>query len=313
MKPFRMIQVLVFCCLGLVLLTESGCVSGRTITTLKPVPEPGLNVPGSRFYIADLKYTTPANPYSAKQEARISQLFKKECPEDYPNLFTSSPDGSIPLRVEVNQTTKAYIGKTMCWMYGTLLISGLILPCPGQTDESYNINVSVWNSNPALPGQSCATNGFRNEYYTWCSILTPAALKEIPGESDFPKISGSIFNMEPMMEDYYKTISSQLAAAVAHAVVGAAPEITKAQAAPQTLTQAAPPSVPTEKSSTVSSAAVLASVSEPQPVQVAPVQSSKMPVADIPTQLKKLDELKALGLITEDEYKARKKELTGKL
>jgi hypothetical protein len=38
-----------------------------------------------------------------------------------------------------------------------------------------------------------------------------------------------------------------------------------------------------------------------------------MPVADIPTQLKKLDELKALGLITEDEYKARKKELTGKL
>lgn len=313
MKPFRMIQGVALCCLGFLLLTGSGCVSGRTITTLKPVHEPGLNVPGSRFYIADLKYIMPANPYSAKQEARISELFKKECPEDYPNLFTSSPAGSIPLRVEVNQTSKAYIGKTLCWMCGTLLISGLILPCPGQTDESYDINVSVWNSNPALPAQSCATNGFRNEYHTWCSILTPAALKEIPGESDFHKISGSIFNMDPLMEDYYKTISSQLAAAVAHTVVGAAPQITKAQAAPQTLAQTPPP-VPTEKSSTVASAVALPPVPEPAPVQgAAPVQPAKASVADIPTQLKKLDELKQLGLITKAEYKARKKELTGEL
>jgi hypothetical protein len=43
------------------------------------------------------------------------------------------------------------------------------------------------------------------------------------------------------------------------------------------------------------------------------VPTVKTPVADISTQLKKLDELKSLGLITEDEYEARKADLTGKL
>lgn len=317
MRQFNMIPVLLYCGLGFLLLTGSGCVSGRTITTLKPASEPGLSVPDSRFYIADLNYTLPATPYSEKQQKRISEEFKKECLSAYPKLFTDSPDGAVPLSVTISQTNKVYLGKTMCWMYGTLLISGVILPCPGQMDEAYEINVSVRGNNQTL---LCTTNGFRNEYHTWCSLLTPAALMEIPGESDFPKISGSLFNMKPLEDDYYNTISRQLASAVAHAVVGSGSEFTKMTPVPApVIAQTKPPAV--EKTDnvpvdvSVPVPASLPPIPAPSSVQTAGsvVPTVKTPVADIPTQLKKLDELKSLGLITEDEYATRKAELTGKL
>jgi hypothetical protein len=324
MTQFRMIPVFALCCLGFLLLMESGCVSGRTLTTLKPVSEPELRVPDCRFYIADLQYTTVPNAYNGnRQEDRLAKQFKKECSIAYPNLFTTDQAGSVSLGIDVVQKDKVYIGKTMIWMYGTLMISGLILPCPGQADAEYDIRISVLEDESAVSGKLCATNGFKNEYHTWSSLFTPAALIEIPGESDFPKISGSLFNMKPLEDDYYNVISRQLAAAVAHAVVGAGPEFTKA--APSSAPVIAQTKLPVvEKTDNAPvdvpvpiPVAVLPAPAQPPPVQTTgsplPVPTVKTPVADISTQLKKLDELKSLGLITEDEYEARKADLTGKL
>lgn len=201
-------------------LLASGCMSGRVKTDLLPEADPALTAPGGTFYVADLKFTS-SSPQSAeyfkKYQAQLTPLLRKECLERYPALFTEDFSRAIPLQVELINTTTMHNLKTMGWMYGTLLISGVILPCPGDSDEDYDVGVSVWTGREELRGPSLQKT-FRRENHTWVSLLTPAALITIPGESDFPKTSGSLFNMQRMEKIYLQQLAPQVATAVAKLV-----------------------------------------------------------------------------------------------
>ena len=231
-KAFRIIKLL---CLTSIIFAAGGCMSARTTTSLKPEVNPDLKSPAGKFYVEGIKYTTDivrqSSPDSKRQDAdgqikayeekfckNVLPLVRKECITRYPALFTdsSSSAAAIPLWVDVNHITVTNDSRSITWMLCTVMICGIILPCPGDSDETIEIKTGVWDGREGIRG-AAVPNSFKRFSEFWVSIL-PTALIPISGESDFPKISGTVFEIESQMAAYELITAQQIATAIAKSV-----------------------------------------------------------------------------------------------
>ncbi len=197
----------------------SGCMSGRTTTNLKPETNLELKYSAGKFYIEGLKYDNnlPENPTMADFDKRLLPLVRKECIARYPELFSGDSSSSIPLWIDVNQKTNSNDTKTFTWMFCSLMLCGMVFPLPGESDEQFDVKAGVWNGQQGIKGAS-ANKSFDRNMYFWVTVFTPLALITIPGESDFPKESGTIFGIESQMAAYELLTAQQIATALAKSV-----------------------------------------------------------------------------------------------
>jgi hypothetical protein len=216
-------------------LLVSGCASSRMLTDMKPAQNAELKSPAGTFYVADLKFILLLDDPSPqvtetykKYQRMLLPLLKKECVERYPALFSNEPQSSIPLTVTAETTSTSHDSKTMCWMFGTLMIVGLILPCPDQRDEDITLKTGIWTGRENLQTPMLQKN-FRREIHGWVSLLTPLGLIEFPGESDLPKASASLFNIHAGEQIYLQQLASQLATALAETITAKDTEFWKSQ------------------------------------------------------------------------------------
>jgi hypothetical protein len=96
------------------------------------------------------------------------------------------------------------------------MLCGTIFPCPGDTNEKIKIETGTWNGRDGIRG-AAVPNSFQRYSEFWVSIL-PTALIPISGESDFPKISGTIFEIESQTATYELITAQQVATAIAKSV-----------------------------------------------------------------------------------------------
>lgn len=200
----------------------AGCMSGRTTTNLVPKSDPALKSPAGMFCIneVNLRYITPNQQPSldmvSNPSQRILPKLRQECRERYPSLFADESSSTFPLALDITITVTQHPGKTVGWMLGTCLLSSVIFPCPGQTDEAFCVKVGAWGSRDFHIENSFQAE-FQRENHGWVSLLTPMALITIPGKSDLPKTKGTIFAINSWEEEYLRQTAQQLATAVAQA------------------------------------------------------------------------------------------------
>jgi len=200
-------------------LLVCGCVSQRVMTNLKPGTDPALKSPAGRFYVAGLKFTD-SNPQfrpdsSADFEKKLLPLIRTECASRYPALFANEATDSIPIAVEVQFAANPHVGEEVAFMLCTLDICGTILPCPASEDDDFVVITGVWNRQGGIRGRPLEKS-FRDELHLWISVFSPAALITIPGDSDLPKTSGTVFSK---MDEWYQRSAQQIATALAQLVV----------------------------------------------------------------------------------------------
>ena len=232
-------------------LLVSGCMSMRMTTNLKPETDPTLKSPAGQFYIAGLKYKyADANQQVqidqstiADAERRLLPLVRKECTSRYPALFMAEASSAIPLGVEVDCTMTMHTGKMVAWMLCTVDLCGTFFPCPAAQDEDFDVKAGVWNGRDGIGGTPLQ-NSFRREDHLWVSVFSPAALITIPGESDFPKMSGTLLGMQEQMETSYQQTAQQVATALAKLVAVKEPGYWTTPVGREN-NPATPPSVPT--------------------------------------------------------------------
>lgn len=227
-KMFRVIELL---CLTAIIFAAGGCMSARSTTSLKPEANPDLKSPAGKFYVEGIKYTgenanqargmgqdfeAQKKAYEEKFCRNILPLVRKECAARYPGLFTDNSSSAIPLWVDINHKTSTDDSRTLTWMLCTVMICGIILPCPGDTDEKFELKTGVWDGREGIRG-AAANNNFQRYSEFWVSIL-PTALIPISGESDFPKISGTIADIDRQMAAYELITAQQISTAVAKSV-----------------------------------------------------------------------------------------------
>jgi hypothetical protein len=209
-------------------------MSARTTTNLKPDANPELKSPAGKFYIEGIKYTTenvlPSSgavkqdfedqrkDYEDKFVKNLLPLVRKECIARYPGLFTDNSSSSIPLWVDVNHISTTNDTKTLTWMFCTVMLAGIILPLPAETNEKIELKAGVWNGQEGIRG-AAIQKSFQRETEVWVSLL-PTALITIPGESDFPKISGTILDLENQIAAYELATAQQITTALAKSVAG---------------------------------------------------------------------------------------------
>jgi hypothetical protein len=213
----------------------SGCASSRMLTDLKPAKNAELKSPAGTFYVADLKFNlvldnpSPQTTETYKEyQRKLLPLLKKECVERYPALFANDAASSIPLTLTAETTSTSHDFKTKCWLLGTLLISGVILPCPGQTDEDITLKAGIWTGKEERQ-VTVLEKKFRREIHMWISLLTPAALITIPGESDIPKVSETLLDIPQIERSYLQLLASQIATALAETIAIKDPEFWTSQ------------------------------------------------------------------------------------
>jgi len=213
-------KIMILPCVAVALL-GSGCMSARVVTNLKPETNVGLKSTAGSFYIAGLKYHN-SNSQMAQADAEIERallpVLRRECLSRYPGLFVDETAKAIPLGVDLKNTNIMHDGETICWMAGTLMLCGMVFPLPGQSDEDITVGVRVWSGQETLWDAPFQKN-FRRENHMWVSIFTPLALITIPGESDFPKMSGTLLDVQAQQETYYQQIAQQVATVLAKMVV----------------------------------------------------------------------------------------------
>jgi hypothetical protein len=224
---------ILLCAMGILL--ESGCVSSRMVTDLKPATNAELKSPAGTFYVADLKFILMLdNPspqvYEMYQDyqRKLLPLLKQECVARYPGLFAKDASSSTLLSVTAETATTHYKLETLCWMFATLTISSIILPCPGQMDEHLTLKINTYPGRGSLQ-EAILQKTFRREIHTWVSLLTPLALIDVPGESDFPKVSLSAFDMQKGEEIYLQQLASQLATGLAETIAAKDPDFWRSQ------------------------------------------------------------------------------------
>ena len=230
LKALRIIKLL---CLTGIVFAVGGCMSARSTTNLKPEANPELKSSAGKFYIEGIKYTsntinqtspgmgqdfeTQKKAYEEEFGRRLLALVRKECAARYPALFTDNSSSATPLWIEVNHITVTNDSRTLTWMLCTVMLSGIIFPCPGDTNETIEIKTGVWNGQEGIRGATILNN-FQRYTEFWVSVFTPSALIPISGESDFPKISGTIFEIESQTASYELITAQQVATAVAKSV-----------------------------------------------------------------------------------------------
>ncbi|HBM16510.1 MAG TPA: hypothetical protein DD381_09255 [Lentisphaeria bacterium] len=210
MKSMKLFSVLGISTLFLL----NGCYSGKLNSNIKPQENPKLNSPAGKFYVEGISYTNDLKnkregEYMKDFDKRILPLVRKESVSRYPELFTDDSSDAIPLWVDINQNTNIHTTKTTLWMLCTVMICGLILPLPSDTSENIAIKTGIWNGYNGIKGSSL-NKELKIESEAWISLLTPSALISVPGESDFPKKSGTMMFGTKNITDYYESIIAQL-------------------------------------------------------------------------------------------------------
>lgn len=196
-----------------------GCLSARMTTDLMPQSDPALTSAAGKFHIAGVKFTAPgvADNIIMTRERELLPLLQRECAARYPGLFAEQSTASIPLGVQVHVATDMHSGKTVGWMLGTLMMAGLIFPCPGQVEEAISVSAEVWNGGENMRGVPAGT-AFHTDYHSWVTLLTPLGLIPIPGKSDVPKMSGTVFDVAKYEQMYLRQLAEQTATVTAQLV-----------------------------------------------------------------------------------------------
>jgi len=228
---FKRLFFMLSCLTGALLL--SGCASFRVVTDMKPAANPELKSPAGTFYVADFKLVPDQRETAPniigmwkKYQQEALPLLKKECVSRYPALFSTDATASIPLCITVETTQTRHELKTMCWMFGTLMVCGSILPLPGGRDEDILLKAYV-GTGPNPIQTTTVQKNFRREFHGWMSLLTPSALIPIPGDSDLPKVSATVLNSEKVF--YLQPLTTQIVTALAETLATTAPEFWTAQ------------------------------------------------------------------------------------
>lgn len=200
-------------------LLASGCASVRITTNLKPEANPTLKSPAGMFYVAGLEFFSMKRADNSQKtwqekasERTLLPLLRKECIARYPVLFMDDSSTSIPIWVKVRNTT-TISHKTAAWMYCSVMLVGLIFPCPGEFDYDIDVTVGLWNGRNGME-KGTIRKSFRNEAHTWVSLLTPLGLIPVPGKSDFPK---------GHREWVPEQVAQQIATVIAHLVAAKEP------------------------------------------------------------------------------------------
>lgn len=204
------------------ILMLSGCMSGRTITNLKPESNPELKSSVGKFYIEGLTYVNnipidQKNQPMLDVDKRLLPLLRKECITRYPELFSDDSSTAIPLWIDINQITTVNNAKSRTWLLCSALLCGLIFPLPGESDDQFEIKAGVWNGQEGIKGASVKKD-FQRTSATWSSAFTPLALITIPGESDFPKESYTEFDIKGHTDAYEVITAEQISTALAKSV-----------------------------------------------------------------------------------------------
>jgi hypothetical protein len=226
-----------------IVLLSSGCASFRVKTDLVPETDAKLQSPAGMFYIAGLKYSiedtgasqpnTPA--YIAHQEKQFLALLRKECPAQYPLLFSKEEGSAIPLFVTVANRKNPNVGKELAFLFLTLTICGNILPAPRETDLDLTVLTSVWNGVDG-PSGAGGRKQFHREERGWFSLFTPLGLITIPGESDFPKAMQA---GNPFLDNSLQ-IAQQVATALAKIIESKGPDFWTSSSRREQLSGSAP-------------------------------------------------------------------------
>lgn len=164
--------LLVLCAASFLLF--SGCMSMRSITTVKPGIDTEVSVQGCLFYVAGLTFSSsPVAWTDADTGRQLLPVLRKESNIRYPALFAEEAAGAIPLGVEVRITNTVH--PNPIGLIGLLFLSGLIYPSwPDQMDSDVEVMTGVWNGQSFLR-DAMLKQDFKNKTYTWVSLLTPAA------------------------------------------------------------------------------------------------------------------------------------------
>lgn len=217
----QIIKAIKLLSLALVMVLNS-CMSGRMTTDLKPEANLELKSPAGKFYIEGITYDNHIPEEQQKHAISdfndsILPLVRKECIARYPGLFSGDSSSAIPLWVDVDHVTTNNDGKTLTWMFCSLMLCGLIFPLPGEYQEKFDVKTGIWNGQEGIKGAFVQKN-FQKDSYFWVSIVTPLALITIPGESDLPKESDTILNMHAQIEAYEILNAQQISTAIAKSV-----------------------------------------------------------------------------------------------
>lgn len=172
--------------LGSVVLL-SGCISQRSVSTLKETPGAATTLAGMKFRVALAEdgsgKTTPGD--------HLQQGLLKA----YPELFTNDLD-AIPLVIR----QKSEIDQQIIGAVITGLTLGII-PLPAHSGFRMELGVTPWTSTGALQPESVISYIRRD--HGWLSIFTPLGLIPIPGRSDIPRMTSLAMN-EASMTAYAK-------------------------------------------------------------------------------------------------------------
>ncbi len=191
-------------------------------TNLKPDANPELKSSAGKFYIEGITYTKDIQKKQKSKamlgfDQRLLILLRSESFKRYPELFTDDSSSGIPLWVDISQVTNDNKTKTLTWMLCTGMLCGIIFPLPGEMEEKFDIKTGVWNGQGGIRGESIKNN-FQRDSEFWVSVFTPTALITIPGESDVPKISGTILDTDSQMKEYELITAQQIATSLAKSI-----------------------------------------------------------------------------------------------
>lgn len=211
-------------------ITISGCMSARMTTNLKPSSDPKLKSAAGKFYIEGIKYTSISNSQPREDKPALAKSYEndfrnqllssmhKECVARYPGLFSAEPASAIPLRVDVKHMSNTDSSQVPVKMFCTLLLCGTILPLSAETDEKIELNIGIDDGRENIAGKGIKKS-FDRKTEVWVSVLLPTALITIPGESDFPKISGTILGIDKQITEGARITAQQIVTAVAETIV----------------------------------------------------------------------------------------------
>jgi hypothetical protein len=159
--------------LGSVILL-SGCISQRSVSTLKETPGAAATLAGMKFRVAMTEGAGLATTNAISLQQGLVHT--------HPELFTNDLD-AIPLVIrQKSEVDHQIVGA---------IITGLtlgIIPLPAHSGFHMELGVTPWSSSGALLPESVIS--YERRDHGWLSIFTPLGLIPIPGRSDIPRMTG---------------------------------------------------------------------------------------------------------------------------
>lgn len=200
----RTIKPSVLLCLAGALFS-SGCVSSKITMNppVKAVVVPDTNTASYKIERVKMSTAPYALPLKWKNET-FPDRFTRMAQERYPSLFNNSPS-SIPILVRIDINQELDSTKSFAVYLCTLCIVGGILPSvPWGTEWQIDIRAEDLRGAPML------STGVKAEHRGWWSVLTPLGWMEVPGKTDAPVVSSTMFTSGPgQIPVEYKTYAVQ--------------------------------------------------------------------------------------------------------